>query len=85
MKALIPVFMTILVLAGFNRGDEMPLLNAYELLRSSGMAFFPESGTHFIADQAKLGKYALAVAWAAWVAGSAVLSFVFVRFYRLIR
>lgn len=85
MKGLIPVFMTILFLTGFTLGDETPLLNAYEVVRHSGAAFLPESGTHYIADQAKLGKYALLTAWGVWVAASAVFAFVFVRFYRFIR
>ena len=77
--------MTILLLTGFSLGDEMPLLNPYELLRHSGVTFLPESGTHFIADQAMLGKWALLAGWTGWIAGSMLASFLFLELYRLIK
>ena len=85
IKGYIPVTMTILFLTGFSLGDAMPLLNPYELVRHSFAAFLPESGTHFIADQDKLGRYALFVGWVAWVTVSAVASYLFLELYRLIR
>lgn len=77
--------MTVLFLTGFSLGDEMPLLNPYELVRHSGVAFLPESGTHFIADQEMLGQWALAAGWAGWIGGSAIAAFLFLQFYRIIR
>jgi hypothetical protein len=82
---MIPVAMTILFLAGFSLGDDMPLLNPYELVRHSGAAFLPESGTHFIADAHKLYPYALAVGWVAWISVSALGSFIFLRILKMIR
>ncbi len=84
-KGLTPVAMTILFLAGLSLGDDMPILNPYELVRHSGVAFLPESGTHFIADQHMLGRWALAAGWAGWVLASAVAAFLFLQFYRVIR
>lgn len=77
--------MTILLLTGFSLGDDMPLLNPYELLRHSGVTFLPESGTHFIADQVMLGKWALLAGWVGWIAGSMLASFLFLELYRLIK
>jgi hypothetical protein len=82
---MIPVAMTILFLTGFSLGDEMPLLNPYELVRYTGVSFLPQSGTHFIADQDMLGKWALAAGWAGWIAGSALASFLFIQVYRIIK
>lgn len=77
--------MTILFLTGFSLGDDMPLLNPYELVRHSGVGFLPESGTHFIADQAMLGKWAIAAGWGAYLVSSVVASFLFLQAYRIIR
>lgn len=77
--------MTILFLTGFTLGDEMPLLNPYELVRHSGVGFLPESGTRFIADQAKLGEWAIVTGWAAYLVVSVVASYLFLNIYRIIR
>ncbi len=84
-KGLTPVVMTILFLAGFSLGDEMPLLNPYELVRWRGVTFLPESGTHFIADQAKLGSFALFAGWVAWITASVVASYLLLQFYRIVK
>ena len=77
--------MTILFLTGFTLGDDMPLLNPYELVRYSGVGFLPESGTHFIADQVMLGEWALVAGWAAYLVVSVVASYLFLNIYRFIR
>jgi hypothetical protein len=85
MKGLIPVAMTLLFLTGFTLGDQMPILNPYELVRHSGVSFLPESGTRYLADQAKFGQWALAAGWGIWVVASAVASFLFIRIWNFIR
>jgi hypothetical protein len=77
--------MMLLFLTGFTLGDKMPLLNPYELVRHSGVAFLPESGTRYIADVEKLGSYALLVGWVAWIVVSIILANVLSRLYQLIR
>ncbi len=85
MRALLLIFMTAILLAGFALGDKIPFLNAYELARASGMAFLPESGTRYLADQAMFGKAAIAVAWALWVAASAFLAAITIRLWNILR
>ena len=85
MRLLLPMVMMALVLIGSSLGDDMPLLNAYELLRSSGVSILPEAGTRYIADQEKLGKAALPAAWMIWVLVSALISAVSIRLWRLVR
>lgn len=84
MRVLLPIFLAALVLAGFSLGDEMPVLNAYELLRASGLSFLPPSGSHYIVDQAKLGGAALSVAWIAWFLASVLLVEITKRLWSLI-
>ena len=85
MRALVPLAMTGLFLAGFALGDHTPLLNAYELVRYSGAAFLPEVGTRFMADQDKLGQAALPVGWALWLLSSALIAWLAAKGWSLLR
>ena len=84
MRALVPLYLTALFLAGLALGDKTPILNAYELVRHSGAAFLPQAGTYYIADYAKLGGAAFPVAWGVWIIASAVLAYITARIWNFI-
>lgn len=85
VRAFIPMFMTALILIGHSMGDDTPLLNAYELLRASGVSALPQVGTRFMADQEKLGQAAIPIAWGLWVFISMLLSMLTVKLWSLLR
>lgn len=85
MRPFIPLALTALALLGYSMGDETPLLNAWELLRASGLSLLPESGTRYIAYQEKLGQAALPAAWALWILASVLLSYSITKVWQMLR